>query len=323
VRTARTAFTLVELLVVIAIIGILVALLLPAIQAARESARRTQCTNNLKQIGIGLQNYHDTFKVFPAGNVTVGNCCITPSNSNWAISILPHMEQQALFDRFDWKLFNEQVAVLTNTPVQEIVTAYNCPSDINCLKLETPQSGCTTGSGCDNGVGPGPYRHSSYRGVTGIGRNDGYFDCHQWSGIMAEREKGILHTVGSAGLSYENMGSVLDGTSNTLAVGEYMTRTTSNRGTFWAYAYTSYSLSSIQYESRLYMTDYNLCGQPQMGGTPPGHNPCKRAFASFHPGGINFALVDGSTRFISSSVDLINVLGPAATIQGGESFQMP
>jgi prepilin-type processing-associated H-X9-DG protein len=142
--------------------------------------------------------------------------------------------------------------------------------------------------------------------VTGIGRNDGYFDCHQWSGIMAEREKGILHTVGSAGLSYENMGSVLDGTSNTLAVGEYMTRTTSNRGTFWAYAYTSYSLSSIQYESRLYMTDYNLCGQPQMGGTPPGHNPCKRAFASFHPGGINFALVDGSTRFISSSVDLIN-----------------
>ena len=309
----RTGFTLVELLVVIAIIGILVALLLPAIQAAREAARRTQCINNLKQCGVALQNYHDVNKVFPAGNVTVGNCCGTKSNANWCISILPYVEQQALFDRFDWRLFLEDQPIVNGEcVVQEIVASFNCPSDINALKMENPGSGAAVNKA---------YRHSSYRGVTGIGRNDGYFDCNQWSGIMAEREKGILHTVGTAGLTYENMGSVLDGTSNTLAVGEYMTTTTTNRGTFWAYSYTSYSLSSIQYESRMYIPDFNLCGS--LPGVPAGNNPCKRAFASFHPGGLNFVLIDGSTRFVSTSVDLVNILGPAATIMGQEASQLP
>jgi prepilin-type N-terminal cleavage/methylation domain-containing protein/prepilin-type processing-associated H-X9-DG protein len=312
----KQGFTLVELLVVIAIIGILVALLLPAIQAAREAARRTQCINNLKQCGVGLQNYHDVNKVFPAGNVTVGDCCGNMTNANWCISILPFIEQAALFDRFDWQLFTEQQPIVNGEcVVQEIVKTFNCPSDINALKLETP------------GSGPGvnkPYRHSSYRGVTGIGRNDGYFDCSQWATAtpaLAEREKGILHTVGSRGLTYENMGSVLDGTSNTLAVGEYMTTTTTNRGTFWAHGYTCYALGSIQYESRHYIPDFNLCGS--LPGTPTGNNPCKRAFASFHPGGMNFVLVDGSTRFVSTSVDLVNVLGAAATIMGQEASQLP
>jgi len=316
-RSHTKGFTLVELLVVIAIIGILVALLLPAIQAAREAARRTQCINNLKQCGIALQNYHDINKFFPAGNVTVGNCCGTKSNSNWCISILPFIEQTALFDRFDWKLFNEDQPSPTATgetcPVQEIVTSFNCPSDVFALKLENPGSGALVNKA---------YRHSSYKGVTGIGRNDGYFDCNQWQPRgLSEKEKGILHTVGSAGLTYENMGSVLDGTSNTLAVGEYMTTTTTNRGTFWAYSYTSYALSSIQYESRLYIPDFNQCGA--LPGVPTGNNPCKRAFASFHPGGMNFVLVDGSTRFVSRDVDLRNVLGAAATIMGQEASQLP
>ena len=124
------------------------------------------------------------------------------------------------------------------------------------------------------------YRHSSYRGVTGIGRNDGYFDCNQWSAAgLPEREKGILHTVGSAGLTYENMGSVLDGTSNTLAVGEYMTTTTTNRGTFWAYSYTCYALSSIQYESRLYLPDFNLCGS--LPGVPSGEQSLQAGLCQF------------------------------------------
>lgn len=309
--TRKKGFTLVELLVVIAIIGILVALLLPAVQAAREAARRTQCINNLKQAGIALHNYHDINKFFPAGNVTVGNCCGTKSNSNWCISILPFIEQADLFDRFDWKLFNEDQPIVNGEcVVQEIVKSYNCPSDINALKLENP------GSGPFNKA----YRHSSYRGVTGIGRGDGYFDSNGW-GPMKEREKGILHTVGSSGLTYETMGSVLDGTSNTLAVGEYMTTTQTNRGTFWAYSYTSYALSSIQYESRLYLPDFNYCGS--LPGVPTGNNPCKRAFASFHPGGLNFVLVDGSTRFVASTVDLVNVLGAAATIAGQEPSQLP
>jgi prepilin-type N-terminal cleavage/methylation domain-containing protein/prepilin-type processing-associated H-X9-DG protein len=312
-RVRRVGFTLVELLVVIAIIGILVALLLPAIQAARESARRSQCQNNLKQIGIGLHNYHDTNKMFPAGNITPGNCCGTQSYANWAIALLPFIEQTALYDRYDMKLTNEMQPIDASgwCVVQQIVPTYGCPSDLYATKLENPGSGALVNKA---------YRHGSYRAVAGIGRADGYFDCNQWSGILNENERGLLHTVGTANLINETMASVLDGTSNTLAVGEYMSTTTTNRGTFWAYSYTCYSLGSIQYESRLYVPDYNLCAS--LPGTPAGSNPCKRAIASFHPGGMNFAMVDGSTRFVATTVDL-NILAAAATIARGEATQLP
>ncbi len=95
-------FTLVELLVVIAIIGILVALLLPAIQAAREAARRTQCNNNLKNIGLGLQNYHDTYKTFPMGAMHTGYAhrrTTRPFGPSWQYGILPFMEQRNIYDK--------------------------------------------------------------------------------------------------------------------------------------------------------------------------------------------------------------------------------
>src|SRR5688500_16981590 len=104
----HAAFTLVELLVVIAIIGVLVALLLPAVQAARESARRTQCLNNLKQLGIALHNYHDTFQILPAGmTFPPGDDGATSERygPNWIIRTLPFFEQQNLYERFDLKVF--------------------------------------------------------------------------------------------------------------------------------------------------------------------------------------------------------------------------
>jgi len=300
-------FTLVELLVVIAIIGILVALLLPAIQAAREAARRAECSSNMKQIGIALHNYHDTYGVFPAGNITQGNCCGTLSRVNWAISLLPYMEQMALYEQYDMNLYNEDQAAAV---VQTSVEGYNCPDDINLAKQEQPESGPKVNKW---------YAHSSYRGVTGIARNAGYFDCNQWSGKMSESEKGLLHTVGSAGMNYENMASVLDGTSSTLAVGEYVTKTHSRRGTFWAYSYTSYVLSGIGLESRLYLDDYDLCAS--IPGTD-GSNACKRGMGSLHPAGINFLLADGSTRLIPTTTD-VNVMAELATIAGGEVPQLP
>jgi len=103
----RRAFTLVELLVVIAIIGILVALLLPAVQAAREAARRAQCSNNLKQMGLAAHNYHDTFRSFPPGAITDGPCCSAKSRVNWAIALLPYMEQTSLYDEYDHDANNE------------------------------------------------------------------------------------------------------------------------------------------------------------------------------------------------------------------------
>lgn len=137
--SSRLGFTLVELLVVIAIIGILVALLLPAIQAAREAARRTQCANNLKQIGIALHNYHDTYRVFPSEK-TMSNRpsdgllrCEDPGPSwdvepgNWEIFLLPFIEQSAAYDQLDWgRPYNQA----PNTAVfQGDYPGYLCPSN--------------------------------------------------------------------------------------------------------------------------------------------------------------------------------------------------
>src|SRR5207237_1675079 len=102
---ARRAFTLVELLVVIAIIGVLVALLLPAVQQAREAARRMTCTNNLKQIGIALHNHHDVKLTFPPGGMNTGHNG-TPVYTTWTVEILPFMEQQALFQQYRQDLLN-------------------------------------------------------------------------------------------------------------------------------------------------------------------------------------------------------------------------
>lgn len=134
----RYGFTLVELLVVIAIIGILIALLLPAVQAAREAARRSACVNNLKQLAIGLHNFHDTNNEFPPGEITPGNCCGTQSRENWAILILPYIEQKNLYERYDFNQNNEHS---NNRFVRESnIETHNCPSDINAGELRRPES---------------------------------------------------------------------------------------------------------------------------------------------------------------------------------------
>ncbi|MEO2045864.1 MAG: DUF1559 domain-containing protein [Pirellulales bacterium] len=144
-------FTLVELLVVIAIIGILVALLLPAIQAARESARRSQCQNNLKQIGIALHNFHDSMSAFPAGmQFDRPSRATTDINyrANWIITILPFLEQQALYDTFDF----EQVISHENNriPRGTLISTLLCPSDTGA---EQPFTGLRVREGDNWGRG--------------------------------------------------------------------------------------------------------------------------------------------------------------------------
>lgn len=141
-RRCASGFTLIELLVVIAIIAVLVALLLPAVQQAREAARRSQCKNQLKQIGLALHNYHDSYRSFPPGNVTMGNCCGSPCGTNWAISILPFMDQAPLYQQYNFDKYNEDPE---NQAVREtILPVFNCPSDINAGKRERPESGPET-----------------------------------------------------------------------------------------------------------------------------------------------------------------------------------
>lgn len=313
---SRSGFTLIELLVVIAIIAILIALLLPAVQQAREAARRTQCRNNLKQIGLALHNYHDVHNTFPGGNITMGPCCGTPSLVNWAISILPYLEQTNLQNQYNFNLPSEDpinVAVL-QTPL----SVYNCPSDINAGRRERPASGPH---------GNQEWAMSSYRGMGGVGwTTGGYAYRRQWdsSDILHANAlstlRGMFHWVGGVpnGANWRGkygpvkMRDITDGTSNTLSVGEYHTITQPRRGTFWGFTYTSFVLSNATPEARTLIPDYNRCA------SQGDSNPCKRGWGSLHSGGaINFLLADGSARSISPNIDM-GIWTGASTIQGNE-----
>ncbi len=303
-------FTLIELLVVITIIGILIALLLPAVQAAREAARRTQCSNNLKQMALALHNYHAAVGSFPPGGITEGPCCGTKSRVNWAIAILPYVEQQALFDRYDMKAYNEDPQ---NQFVREaLLNVHWCPSERQPV-LSVPESGPggTWGANLN-------YRRGSYRAVTGRTDANGWWDTDQ-NAAQPKNWRGVLHSVGTNNLTTERVDDIRDGTSNTLMVGEMTTATHTNRATYWAYTYACYAASGLVPQGRTLLVDYDKC--VAVGGTG-GDNPCKRGWGSFHPGGLQFALCDGSVRFVSSTVD-INVLNDAASIAGGEATQMP
>ena len=321
--TARRGFTLVELLVVIAIIGVLVALLLPAVQSAREAARRMSCGNNLKQIGIAMHNYHDTFTVFPPGNITDGNCCGTPSKTVWSISILNYVEGANLSNQYNFNRTNEDPA---NAFVREQrVAVYECPSDPLKNKLLVPASGPA------NDLSPQrQYRTGSYRGMGGVGwgMSGEYIYRRQWdsSDILdnncPRQLKGVLHWVGTVpgdnrinGYSCESFRTITDGSSNTLMVGEYTTspKSSPRRTTFWAYTYTSFALSCATPESRNLLADYDKCAS--LGDS----NPCKRAFGSMHSAGnIQFLRCDGSIYGFGPNIDMTAYMA-MSTVGAGES----
>ena len=296
---SRRGFTLIELLVVIAIIGILIALLLPAVQKVREAANRMSCSNNLKQIALALHNYHETAGSFPPGAV--------PNFAPWTVYLLPYIEQDNLYKQYDLGQPNNSDA---NAFVRtSLVKTYICPSDVTGAFVPTqPESGY--GSGVT-------YMPGSYRGVAGksIATTGKWFDSQTASESDGPPEfRGVLHVVDVNGLRPERFGSITDGTSSTLMVGEYATRSHPSRRTFWAYSWNQYNKSSGQPYSRTLLNDYDAC---RVAGGPGGDNACKRAWGSFHTGGLNFAFCDGSVRSISLSVDL-QTLAALCTIAGGE-----
>ncbi|HUT95848.1 MAG TPA: DUF1559 domain-containing protein [Thermoguttaceae bacterium] len=283
----RSAFTLVELLVVIAIIGILIALLLPAVQAAREAARRSQCTNNLKQLGLGLHNYHDVHKALPPGSLQkyVGTA-LSSSCWGWGSFILPFVEQQPLHDGIEpgvGSLWGACGIPAKLALMQHEVSCYRCPSDIQTV----------TNSG---------------RTING--------QLLATANYIANNSSDAYITADSAtigGLFVENkalrLADILDGTTNTIALGERSWQFRDMNGTVRA------SRSSIIFgigdrgsgdragdQLGVGVYKLNLDGTDQSGETASMHRGM-RAYSSRHPGGANFALADGSVRFVSETIE--------------------
>jgi prepilin-type N-terminal cleavage/methylation domain-containing protein len=212
---ARTGFTLVELLVVIAIIGILVALLLPAVQAAREAARRMSCGNNLKQLGLALQNYHDTYKTFPpsgilngdGGSPTAANPSRRPYHYSWLFMVLPFMEQQPLYDQTNKSFPIYQGPTGTPQPVCSAdIASLKCPSS---FRLVVPND--TRGLAYTNYAASEGYHWWTTATINGA----------TWAGGAYKGANTTLDMSGIFTITKTNrMSSITDGTSNTIALAE-------------------------------------------------------------------------------------------------------
>jgi len=315
----RNAFTLVELLVVIAIIGILIALLLPAVQAAREAARRAQCVNNLKQLGLALHNYHDQWHTFPPSESRpYTDRSTSGAYLNWVILVLPFMEQQPLYNEFNRNLPINNAANAAARGRQ--INAMLCPSDPN---NQTRFNGSANGrtSSLGDGWARGNYaangslcfrRHSTTDSWCGA-----FADSLGWQQADRRGVMGVNSSVGIAG--------ILDGTSNTLLVGEIRAGLVQadERGT-WALG--SAAGSSLWAHGGMYGDAYGInCRSLNSDDTLgcqaaidaagsaealrdlglscyPSGDGNQHGVRSLHPGGANVCLADGSTRFVSETI---------------------
>ena len=286
----RNAFTLVELLVVIAIIGILVGLLLPAVQAAREAARRMQCTNNLKQIGLAVHNYVDTNRVFPSGfyfqglGMTArGDRANRLPGFTWTSSILPYIEQSAIFNQLDFRarLYLAPNRVLVSSVIPSAV----CPSSANptihkAMGAAQPFAFADPGLLATNYVGCG-----------------GSFTTSQYYSAEAERKNGIIMEDTKL-----HFGSITDGTSNTFLAGETVYHGT---GTVGSFTWDPTWFGHYQVATGTADAPEAIMRGGQFRTNPPSIASAdikRNSYSSKHVGGANFVLADGSVHFIAQTI---------------------
>lgn len=312
---SRSGFTLVELLVVIAIIGVLVGLLLPAVQAAREAARRMQCSNNLKQMGLALHNYHDTYRRFPLGGnwktpwgiiAGRGNRPARGNGWAWSAMILPFIEQSALYNQLD---FTKRVPELPNRPlVASRLSIARCPS------ASQPDNIMVGTAANPNGFANPGLTTTNYVACAGSFVQSAYYD--QPDG----RKNGILYEDSDI-----NIGSVTDGTSNTFLIGEtvfFGNGATSGTGSFlwdagWFGRFSAGADGRADAPEAIMRVGEFRTNPPRVAAD----NVKRNSFSSFHTGGSQFAFADGSVHFISETIDhnqtawaMINTGAPLSTM---------
>jgi prepilin-type N-terminal cleavage/methylation domain-containing protein len=312
IRSSKRGFSLVELLVVIALIAILIALLLPAVQQAREAARRTQCQNNLKQLGLAIHNYHDTHNCYPPGFMgDPDDFCSTlnPARTGWGWGtfILPYVDQQNLYNELDVNRKQTVCSIpeaqqadpqIGNATLQDMVlSVYVCPSAAD------PDN--------NHGRENGGHAKSNYAGVAGM----------DWDGVD---EMG-LKSVFVDGTQYvSKMSDSSDGASNTLMVGERFRRDADDNlrlqsppleynGAYWLGI--APDTRAAQCVGRL-----GLAGSAWSVMSINGESI--NAFASRHEGGAYFLISDGSVRFFSENADQ-DTMSRLGTMNDGESVQVP
>lgn len=321
-RGRPAGFTLVELLVVIAIIGILIAMLLPAVQAAREAARRTQCLNNLKQVALSAQNHAAAKKRLPQGaQNSVPFAAFSPSRQSWYPYLLPYLEEGAALGRYDFKLgpmvnYSTANSATAGAPCNIVMNTFLCPSD---------QEGAKTGSF--------PWGYFSF------GNYPAFFGGLTYGGANPNV---ILKTQRAAfGINWgARIPDIVDGSSKTMFFGEYLRSTgTTNpdgychdeRGMLWqsdepgggsimTYSSPNSSTRDVFYPDWwcVHRPRQNL---PCIVGSTSGLDHTATA-RSMHQGGVQIALADGSSRFVSENISLA-IWQAMVTIAGGEVVELP
>jgi len=306
----KRGFTLVELLVVIAIIGILIALLLPAVQAAREAARRSQCLNNLKQIGVGMHNYHDIYKSLMVGAY---GCCW----GTWKVALLPYIEQKSLFDMYvqgpkgddTYPPGGNRYGSAVNLPVTTTqITAFHCPSDTPNRPIGNIWS---HNYACN-------YGNTYYGQVVG----------QVWAATGIRHGGAPFKYIGQPGVvidgSYD-FAWFVDGTSNTMLVAEVLVgRGSDLRGFSWwgdASGFETYQGPNSPIPDRIYAAGY-CRSEPQFNlpcDVTTATDPTMFGSRSKHPGGVQVVLGDGAGKFISQTID-INTWRALSTTRGQETL---
>ena len=320
-----------ELLVVIAIIGILVALLLPAIQAAREAGRRISCGNNVKQLVLGLHDYHDIHNSLPISYVGSSGWGVANNGKSWMTGVLPYIEQKPLYDKIQWfplpsatsNQIGTAAAPTLNTPVYTtVIKAFLCPSDGDNGRgamgsradLDgATRYGVTNYKGCAganwawgiNGAVP-PQTTEDRQPAPWPGSNHGLEQGNGW----------VCRNGNNDPAAYHDMSFITDGTMNTFAIGECVPRW--SQWTTWCYINATTATCGIPLN---FKTPPILAGTQTLEGQQ-GDWPNNYSFFSRHPNGGQFGMFDGAVRFVPESVDFV-VYKRLATCAGNRPAQLP